>query len=398
MSTNNGYNIPLGRPYIKTDVVLSEIKKVLDSRWTSGGPKITEFENEIKKYNDDSIGRYIAVSNGTVALEMALKLINGGNTYHNSQKNEVIVPSWSWVASGFAVSLVGAKPVWCDVNRFGVPDVDTIKEKITLRTAAIIVVHQMGIPCDMDKINELAKKYNIPVIEDGACALGSEYKGKKLGNMEYSNNIFTYSFQARKVLSTGEGGMIVVSNEEQEEKLRSMRAFSTNVTPLKRDTSNHIIKEFFSTYSGNYKLSDITAAVGIAHLTYVDEEIELREIAGKYYDEKILQLNDDGYNIYPGNLIPSYCTRYNWQNYHIVLGISYNRDKIINKLKSIGIGCKWDIQAINIEPAYNNFQYNLPLTMMFHNNGMWLPFFAEITREQQNIVIEQLKGILNEFK
>jgi len=387
-------NIPLGRPYIKTDIVLSEIKKVLDSRWTSGGPVITEFENEVKIYNEDSVGHYIAVSNGTVALEMALKLLNNCKTYEDSYLNEIIVTSWSWVASGFAASLVGAVPVWCDVNEYGVPDVNTIKSKITSKTAAIIVVHQMGIPCDMDEINILAKTFNIPVIEDGACSFGSEYKGKKLGNMTDSNNIFTYSFQARKVLSTGEGGMIVVSNAEQAHKLRSMRAFSTNVTPLRRDTSNHIIKEYFSSYSGNYKLSDITAAVGIAHLKYVDEEIELREIAGKYYDEKILEMKKDGFDITPGNLIPTYCTKYNWQNYHVILGTVFTRDKVVDKLKQRGIGSKWDIQAIHIEPAYNDFKYILPTTMKFHNHGIWLPFFAEITREQQDIVINELRDIL----
>ena len=148
--------IPLGKPYIKTEVALEAIKEVLDSRWISGGPKINEFEEKIKEYNNDSEGHYIAVSNGTVAIELALLAINKGKRL--TENDEVIVPSWSWVASGFAVSNVGGTPIWCDVNEYGVPYIEDVKSRITSNTKAIILVNQMGVPCDLDTFENL----NIP--------------------------------------------------------------------------------------------------------------------------------------------------------------------------------------------------------------------------------------------
>ena len=379
--------VPLGKPYIKTDVALDAIKEVLDSRWISGGPRIGEFEEKVKEYNDDPSGHYVAVANGTVAIELALLAINNGKRLKPT--DEVIVPSWSWVASGFAVSNVGGTPIWCDVNEFGVPYYEDIVRRVTADTKAIILVNQMGVPCDLDSFNSL----NIPIIEDSACGFGSEYKGNKIGK---SNFINTYSFQARKCLTTGEGGMIVTRSRKQAEWLRSFRAFGTSVSPLERDKAQFLLKEQFDKISSNYKMADIPCALGMAQLKSFDEEVELRTKAGKYYNKKIKELSKD-YDIQIGNLIPDYCTRYNWQNFHVVLGDVYNRDMIVDILRRNDVGCKWDIQAIHKEPAYNH-DVDLPQTMKFHNQGLWLPFFAEITREEQDYVVEVLKRLLDELR
>ena len=379
--------IPLGKPYIKTEVALEAIKEVLDSRWISGGPKINEFEEKIKEYNNDSEGHYIAVSNGTVAIELALLAINKGKRL--TENDEVIVPSWSWVASGFAVSNVGGTPIWCDVNEYGVPYIEDVKSRITSNTKAIILVNQMGVPCDLDTFENL----NIPIIEDSACGFGSEYKGKKIGN---SKNINTYSFQARKCLTTGEGGMIITRNSSQAEWLRSYRAFGTSISPLERDKAQFLLKEQFENISSNYKMGDIPCALGIAQLKLFDEEVELRSIAGEYYNSKLNEIAKE-YDLEIGNKIPDYCTRYNWQNFHLILGEKYNRDQVVDLLRKRNIGCKWDIQAIHLEPAYSH-SVDLPQTMKFHNQGLWLAFYAEITKEEQDHVIIQLKEVLDELK
>tara|TARA_R100000995_G_scaffold62441_1_gene32047 strand:- start:308 stop:1456 length:1149 start_codon:yes stop_codon:yes gene_type:complete len=379
--------IPLGKPFLKTDVVLDRLKEVLDSRWISGGPTINKFEEALRDYNNDD-GYYVAVSNATTGLELALQLVNGKKKF--KETDEVIVPSWSWVASGWVVYNVGAKPVWCDVNKYGVPYVEDIEKRITKNTKAIIVVHQMGIPCDMDAINELSNKYGIPIVEDSACAFGSEYKAIKIGN---TKNVSVYSHQARKCLTTGEGGTISVRTESDSEWLKSMRAFGTTISPLKRDSVNYLLKEQFDKIGTNYKMNDIQAAVGLAHLSYFDEEVKLRDIAGRYYNSQIQQMED----VYIGNLIPEYCTRYNWQNFHILLDKKYNRDVVVDKLRKKGIGCKWDIQAIHLEPIINSSEV-LKQTNLYHNQGVWLPFFAEITLEEQNYVITNLKEVLNEIK
>lgn len=381
--------IPLGKPYLNKDLILEEISKVLDTKWISGGPTIAKFEEAVREYIG---GNYpVAVANGTVAIEMALLKLNDGKRY--TQQDEVIVPSWSWVATGFAPVTVGATPVWCDVNEYGVPTVETIEPCITKNTKAIIIVHQMGVPCDLDAINELADKHSLPVIEDTACGFGSEYKGVRLGN---SKNICTYSLQARKCLTTGEGGMIVARTKEEAEWFKSFRAFGTSISPLERDKAQYLLKESFKLVASNYKISDITAAVGLAQLQVFDEEVTLRNRNGLHYNE-LVETQLQGYATV-ANKVPSYTTKYNWQNYHILLDSRFNRDQVVDLLRKKGIGCKWDIQAIHLEPvfegAYNNDTSRLSNTMMFHDHGLWLPFFADLATEDQHYVIETLKDIL----
>ena len=165
----------------------------------------------------------------------------------------------------------------------------------------------MGVPCDMDAINALSAKYRIPVIEDAACGFGSEYKGVKIGN---SRNLVTYSLQARKCLTTGEGGFVIARDEKEAEWFKSYRAFGTSVSPLERDKASFLLKEQFTMLGSNHKISDITAAVGLAQLKTFDEEVILRDQAGKMYNKLVEEKLSEYVSI--GNLIPDYCTRYNW--------------------------------------------------------------------------------------
>ena len=384
-------NIPLGKPYLDTENILGEIRKVLDAKWISGGPTIAKFEEAVKDYNKG--GFPVAVANGTIAIDMALLKLNNGKRY--TEEDEIIIPSWSWVASGFSPINVGATPVWCDVNGYGVPDTHTIRKVVTEKTRAIIIVHQMGIPCDLDAINALGEELNIPIIEDAACAFGAEYKGVKIGN---SKNLVTYSLQARKCLTTGEGGFVIARTQEEAEWFKSYRAFGTSVSPLERDKAKFLLKEQFGMLGTNHKISDITAAVGLAQLSTFEQELHLRNNAGKYYNTLVKE-HLSGY-AKPANIIPEYCTRYNWQNFHILLDSKFNRDEVVDKLRKRGIGCKWDIQCIHLEPVFEGKYSSLDLwsSKRYHDHGLWLPFYAEITVEDQVYVIETLKEILNELK
>ena len=396
--------IPLARPYIKKEVVLKEMEKVLDRRWISGGPAINEFEEAIKKYNNDPDGHYIAVANATVGLELALLHANGGQRYNPT--DEVIVPSWSWVASAFAIKNAGAKPVWCDINEYGATDAKVCRRLVTTNTKAIMIIHQMGIPCDLDAFKKefyhecdvyspTASQgvktgwFDIPIIEDAACGFGSEHRGDKIGK---SLNDVVYSFQARKCLTTGEGGMIVTRNAVAAEWYRSMRSFGTSVSPLKRDSVNYLLKEEFTRVGTNYKMSDLQAALGLAHLQYFDEEVNMRSKATLYYDQ-IIKATFDPNIVKPAIKYPPYCTRYNYNNYHVLLNTRFDRDKVVDEMKKLNIGCKWDIQAIHLEPAIRDTHIVLSNTELFHHHGLWLPFFAEITREDQDHVISELKKI-----
>lgn len=399
MSDKKLKSIPLGQPFIRKDILMKEIEKVLDSKWISGGPTIGKFEQAVKEFNKDSKGHYIAVANGTVALELALRALNNGKFY--TKEDEIIVPSWSWVASGFSVINVGATPVWCDVNKYGVPDIKTVEKLITEHTKAIMLVHQMGIPCDLDEFKKLAVYYNVPIVEDAACALGSEYKGKRIGNVEDSDNIVTYSFQARKVLTTGEGGMVIVRDKKKAELIQSMRMFGTNSTPLSRAKSDELVKEKFVYVGTNYKMSDIQAAMGLGHLQYIEDELEMRNRAAANYDNLIQ--SSKILSEVPIVLLsepPEYCTYYNYQNYHVALpnDLYYKdeRDNILTGLKKRGIGCKWDIQQTHKEPCINN-TVTLLITEHLANKGFWLPFYAEITEKQQAYVVKQLEEVVDEL-
>lgn len=377
--------VPLMLPYIKKNVILEEISNVLDSNWLSGGPKIEEFENAIKIYNNDIDGEYISVSNATVGLEMSLISIFKRRLYTTE---EVIVPSFSWVASAMSINNAGGKPVFCDVNKFGVVDVNTIEKHITKNTVAIMIVHQVGIPCDIDSINELADKYKLKIIEDAACAFGSEYKGKKIG---VSKNTVVFSHQAKKCLTTGgEGGTIVVHDKKDAEWLRSYRIFGTNNTPLQREKNKDVLYDNFNFIGSNHKITDIQCAYGLAHLKYLDEEILLRsEVANKYNNSFV----DD--KIKPINFIPDYCTKYNWQTYRLFITYK-NRNYVINRLKQEGISSKRDIQPIHREPAYNENHIDFYYTILFSSNGLQIPFYAELEEFKQNYVINTLKQIVME--
>ena len=193
--------------------------------------------------------------------------------------------------------------------------------------------------------------------------------------------------------------MIVVRDPQQAEWLKSYRAFGTSVSPLERDKAKFLLKEHFDFVGSNYKMSDIPCALGMAQLEIFDEEIELRKQAGEYYNYLIKSTLSD-YGVSPLNIVPDYCTKYNWQNFHLLLDDRYNRDQVVDLLRKRNIGCKWDIQAIHKEPAYNQDHHdnNLPQTLKYHNQGLWLGFYAEITKEDQEYVIDQLKSVLKELK
>ena len=217
----------------------------------------------------------------------------------------------------------------------------------------------------------------------------------RIGN---SRNLVTYSLQARKCLTTGEGGFIIARDEKEAEWFKSYRAFGTSVSPLERDKASFLLKEQFAMLGTNHKISDITAAVGLAQLKTFDEEVILRDQAGKIYN-KLVEGRLEGFATV-ANKVPEYCTRYNWQNYHIVLHEHFDRDVVVDALRKKGIGCKWDIQCIHLEPLFRNKYSNLDLhySKRFHDNGLWLPFFAEITLEEQEYVIDTLKEVLDGLK
>src|SRR3989338_731208 len=237
--------ISLQRPYFNRKEEESVVE-VLRSGWVAQGPKVTEFEDLVKKYTGTKYA--IATTSCTTSLFLSLHALGIG------PGDEVIVPSFSFIATANVVLHVGAKPVFVDIdqNTYNI-DLDKMPQALTSRTRAIIPVDQVGLPADLDSIHAFARKHKLLVIEDAACALGSVYKGKKIGSF---GSIVCLSFHPRKIVTTGEGGMILTDNKKLAYKLRTLRHHGMSVSDIARHNSKKVIFEKYPVPGYNFRLSD----------------------------------------------------------------------------------------------------------------------------------------------
>ena len=270
--------IPLLKPYFDSEEI-EEIQKVLDSGWVSQGPKVKEFEDRIAEYL--GVKYAIAVTNCTSALHLALLSIGV------KEGDEVLVADYTFPATGHAVLYCRAKPIFVDIDlkTYNIHP-ESIEEKITERTKAIIPVHTFGQPAEMDEIMNIAEDYNLKVIEDTACALGAKYKNTYAGTI---GDVGCFSFHARKGITTGEGGMVITDNKTLAAKIRNLSVFGMTSAWDREKSTGFIIPEF-TEVGYNYKMSDITAAVGVAQLRKLDKIIERKRELAKYWDEKLREI------------------------------------------------------------------------------------------------------------
>lgn len=328
------------------------------------GPKVEEFENLIKEYTG---ARYVvAVSSGTAALHLAMIVagIKSGD--------EVICPSLSFIATANAVRFVNAKPVFCDVDKLSLNITPSGAEKlITKKTKAILIVHQIGIPCDIYGFLELCKSKNLILVEDAACALGSEYFGKKIG---YDSVLATFSFHPRKVITTGEGGAILTNNEEIYKRLKRLR--------------NHgFQKGKFLETGYNFRMTDLQAAIGIQQMKMLDKIIKGRRKVAELYDNAFKSNNRF-------KLInPLANTKSNYQSYCLYINPKkrITAKKILSYLNNKGIFAKQGITEIHKQKSYKEYdKLNLPNTSDISKNSILLPIFYPMKQSEVNIVIEEI--------
>ncbi|NOR79204.1 MAG: aminotransferase class V-fold PLP-dependent enzyme [Methanophagales archaeon] len=328
--------IPLLKPYFDSEE-LEEIQKVLDSGWVSQGPKVKEFEDKIAEYL--GVKYAIAVTNCTSALHLALLSLG------IKKGDKVLVADYTFPATGHSVLYCGAKPVFVDVNlkTYNI-DPNLIEGKITERTKAIIPVHTFGQPAEMDTIIEIAEEYNLKVIEDAACALGAKYKYKYVGTI---GDIGCLSFHARKGITTGEGGMVVTDDKNLAAKIRNLSVFGMTSAWDREKSAEFIIPEF-TELGYNYKMSDITAAVGVAQLKKLDQIIERKRELAKYWDEKLKEIEF---------IEPPYVSenvKHIYQSYVALVDKRIKRNKLIEVLMKKGIQTQIGTYASHIQPVYNS--------------------------------------------
>lgn len=362
----------------------AEEKAVLDtmrSKWISTGPKTAEFESKFASMLN--VKQAVALSNCTVALHLAIKVLG------IKDGDEVICPSLTFVATVNSLRYLNAKPVFADIKNYDdlTIDPEEIVRKITDKTKAIVVMHYGGFACDMEAIVDIAKKYNLKVIEDSCHGPLSEYNGKKLGTI---GDVGCFSFFSNKNISTGEGGMLVTNDSELFERVKLLR--SHGMTSLSYERSKgHSTSYDVIDLGYNYRMDDIRASIGIVQLDKLNKDLDKRaEIRAMY----IKELSNNQELIIPFIQHKNFSSNY---IFPIVLknSTSEKRDEVRIKLAEAGIQTSVHYPAVHRFSIYQNYYVDLPNTDYVSENLITLPMYSSLNQEQVKIITTSLKKILD---
>lgn len=364
--------VPVNEPLI-SDEAKQNVIDALNTGWiSSSGKYVEEFEKNFAEYL--GVAYAVTTSNGTTALHTALIALGIG------PDDEVIVPAFTMISTIFAVMYTGAKPVFidCELDTYNI-DPARIEEKITSRTKALLPVHIYGHPCDMDAIHAIAERHKLLILEDAAEVHGAEYKGKKCGTL---SDIAAFSFYGNKIITTGEGGMVVTNNKALAEKARHVKDL------------HHSAKRFIHNGLGyNYRLTNLQAALGVGELQHIQEYIEHKQWMAREYKK--------GLNGVRGLRLPitkPYATNVYWM-YAVLVDpnvFGMTKDEIRAKLLEAGIDTRDFFYAPSEQPilkqaygdvgSYKNTEY-------IGKNGFYVPSGLAITQEQIDYVCAQVRGL-----
>ena len=373
--------IPYGKQTIEQDDIQAVVD-VLKSDFLTTGPKIAEFEQTVADYVGAKYA--VAISNGTSALHAACFAagIEPGD--------EVITTPLTFAASANCVLYCGGTPVFADVDpkTYNI-DPEDIQRKITDRTKAIIAVHLAGQPCDMDAIHSIAREHGLIVIEDGAHALGSVYKGKKVGSM---SDMTTFSFHPVKPITTGEGGMIVTDNEDFYKKMILFRShgITRDDSMMTRNDGPWFYQKFNLGY--NYRITDIQCALGCSQMKKLDRFLARRKEIVARYNEAFADCD---------NIITPYQlsdTESGWHLY-IVQVKKCDRRQVFENMREKGIGVNVHYIPVYMHPYYQEHGYenvHCANAEEIYSHIISLPLYPGLTSEQQDYVIDTLKSLCEE--
>lgn len=374
--------IPYGKQTIDEDDIQAVVD-VLRSDYLTTGPKIEEFEKVVCDYTGAKYA--VAISNGTSALHAACFAAGV------KEGDEVITTPITFAASANCVLYCGGTPVFADIDpkTYNI-DPDDIERKITNKTKAIIAVHLAGQPCDMDRIHKIAMEHNLVVIEDGAHALGAEYKGRKVGTL---SDMTTFSFHPVKPITTGEGGMIMTNSRELYEKLLLFRSHG-----ITRDRELLVNKEegawfYEQQYLGyNYRITDIQCALGISQMRKLDRFLARRRFLAERYDRELR----DNKNIIIPYQLPE--TKSGWHLY-IVQIRNHDRGVVFDKLREAGIGVNVHYIPVYKHPYYQENGYknvSCPKAEELYSHMISLPLYPLLEDSEQTKVIETLLNLVKD--
>jgi dTDP-4-amino-4,6-dideoxygalactose transaminase len=367
--------VPFARPYF-TGGEGAAIADVVASGWVSQGPRVGAFERAFAA----RVGApdAVAVSSCTSALHLALHVsgVEPGD--------EVIVPSLSFIATANSVWHCGATPVFADVDPLTYNlDPAAVERAITERTRVIMPVHQLGLPADMDPILALAAERGLTVVEDAACAVGAEYRSHRIGSL---GPLACFSLHPRKVITTGEGGMIAVHEPDVATRLRRLRQHAMDVSDLARHSARDVVIEHYPERGFNARMTDMQATLGLCQLEVLDEILEARRCLAERYTAGLAEVPhvDLPYE-------PAYARR-TWQSYAVRLrpGAPIDRLELMRRLLRDGVATRRGVMAIHREVAYAGFHAGLPNTEAADREVLMLPLFPGLSEEKQDYVMERL--------
>jgi dTDP-4-amino-4,6-dideoxygalactose transaminase len=371
--------IPIAKPYLTADEAQAAYDTILTG-WITQGPKVAEFEKKFAEYTGAKFA--VAVSNCTTALHLAM-IVAGVK-----EGDEVICPSMSYVATANSIKYVGAKPVFAEVNpRTYNLDVVDAERKITSKTKAILLVHQIGMPADIDAFQRLADKYKLKLIEDAACAAGSAYQNKKIGS---HSELVCFSLHPRKVISTGDGGFITTNREDYYQRMKLLRQHGMSVNDRVRHESAKVIFEDHVEVGYNYRMTDIQAAVGIKQLEKLDWIVAERRKIAKQYNEAFADIDF----IRLPTEEPGYFSNYQSYSIYLEKNCPISRNELMQKMLDAGVATRRGIMTSHRETAYKTecAGLSLPVSEDACDNSIILPLYVPMSSEDVKKVIETFKA------
>jgi len=375
--------IPITRPFVGEEEAAAAAEAVR-SGWLSQGERVERFERAVGDY----VGaRYaIATANCTTALHLAL-LVAGVRP-----GDEVICPSFSFIATANAIVHAGATPVFVDIE----PDTYTIDPErvepaITPRTSAIMPVDQIGLAADIPAIADIAHRHGLRVVEDAAPSLGASIGGRRVGSLA---RFTCFSFHPRKSITTGEGGMVTTDDEDAAAQLRRIRSHGASTSDLSRHRSGTVAIEEYRELGYNYRLTDVQAAIGLAQMAKLDRILQLRrDLALRY--TALLRPDAQRGAVIPPIEPDGRCHTY--QSYCVRLPCRGQRDHAMTALARQGIATRRGVMAIHLEPFYRHYSTGTALieTERAAAETLLLPLFAGMTHEEQDSVVQALRQALH---
>jgi perosamine synthetase len=393
--------IPIVRPDLGEDEV-EAVAEVIRSGWIAQGPAVAAFEREL----GDAVGapHAVAVSSCTAALELCMRAVGVGFG------DDVVTVSHSFIATANAVVAVGARPIFVDIDpvTYGM-DASLLEAALTERTRAVLCVHQLGFPCDLPAILAIAGRHNIPVIEDAACAIGSEIQiGGEWQRIGRPHGLAAcFSFHPRKVITTGDGGMITTADEALAARLRLLRQHGMTVASTLRHGSQRVTFESFVEPAYNFRMTDMQAAMARPQLARLDQIIATRRQLAERYRAEL-----DGHPVLSPPQEPAWM-RANFQSYPLRIRLSARRSQveIMQHLLDHGVASRRGVGNAHTEPAYANLGWTcgpelcdedihrqgqclrLSRSEEARDNVVMIPLFHGMTEEEQSHVVQTLKSL-----